>query len=53
MDTNMTTDDRKVTTVRLTGEIVREQEDVMTLRLNDGFASQEVTVHRSSVVETK
>jgi hypothetical protein len=46
MDTNMTTNDQKVTTVQLTATVVREQEDVLTVRLSDGFANAEVVVHR-------
>ncbi len=46
MDTNMTTDDKKVTTVRLTAHVIREQEDMLTVRLSDGFANAEVVVHR-------
>lgn len=48
----MTTNDQKVTTVRLTATVVREQEDVVTVRLSDGFSNQEVVVHRHAVTRT-
>ncbi len=45
----MTTDDQNMTIVRLTARVIREQEDVLTVRLDDGFSNQQVAIHRKNV----
>lgn len=37
-------------TVYVKAEVVRRQEDVLTLKLDDGFATQEVRVHAKNVL---
>lgn len=37
-------------TAMLLGEVVREQGDVLTIRLDDGFGNVEVVVHKDKAI---
>lgn len=49
----MTTETAEEKKIVLTGVVVREREDVLTIRLEDGFSKQEIQAHRSCVTEIK
>ncbi len=42
--------ENQIVTIRAT--VIRQQEDVLTVRLEDGFANAEVPVHKDSVCLT-